>query len=248
MTQPNRPPKLYITSTLLEEARDEGITGATAYNTAHEVINRGSEGRLRGLSVSRLVLHNAGDIDNERLTVFRVNTYENVPRFETSPKPGIHPQAFIEEGKPEAHTLVVPIKEFVTTTTAWSLHHAAARYANELGLPAAGEEEMRAPTEGFGIPALDQGLDTVLHLFGGIVSRAMPAERRESAESLAAELREGINPILGRGVEAIKAVNNLPDDPNAAAPQPAMTPAEMAKLIMQQPPIVFHEEIMGLHE
>jgi len=243
MTQPNRAPKLYVTSEFLEEARDEGVTGATAHASAHDLMNRASQGRLRGLSVSRLLLHTSTKIDDVKLKVYRVVPHESgVTQFEASNRPGTHPHAFIESGMPEVHALVVPVKEFEPMAAAWSLHNAAARYADELGLPAAGEEELRAPTEGFGVAGLDQALDFGLQMLGGMISRAQPEDRRESPESLAAKLREGINPTLGRGVDAIRAVQGLPNDPNAAVPQPAMTPNEMAQFVEQRPPIVFHEK------
>jgi len=241
MIQPNRAPRLYVTSEFLEKAHDEQITGATAHTSAHEVMQRASQGRLRGLSVSRLLLHTSANVEDQRLKVFRVVPHESTAgKFEVSTRPATHPQAFVEDGLPEVHSLIVPVKEFDTTAAAWSLHNAAARYGEELGLPRAGEREMRPPTEGFGIAGLDQVLDFGLHTLGRIVSNAQPEDKRESPESLADQLRAGINPILGRGVDAVRAVQDLPDDPNAVTQSP-LTPAEMAELVAKDPPLVFHE-------
>ncbi len=241
MTQPNRTPRLYITSELLEKARDERVTGATAHNSARELIDRASQDRLRGLSVSRLVLHTSGNVEDRGLKVYRVNTYENVPRFETSTRPATHPRDFLGDGLPEVHSLLVPVKEFDSTATAWSLHDAAARYADKLGLPAVGEPELRVPTEGFGHKGLDQTLDFALQGLGGITSRAQPEDRRESPESLSEELGNLLKPYIGRAADVFQAIQALPDNPNAAVAAQFM-PNEMAPFVEQTPPIVFHQK------
>jgi hypothetical protein len=239
MTNPNiaRPPKLYITPELVNEARDEHIRGIIPNGpNIKEVVARGSQGVLRGVPIRQLILHSSADVSGSGLTVFRVNEYApEAGLLEVTDQPGIHPKDLIARGLPEIHTLVVPIKDFDELAAAWALHRAAGEYGQTLDSSAPGAQELRAPTELFGVTGLDVALRTGLSLLGGIISRAQPPERRETPEALADQLEKGIGPIIGRGVDAISAVQGLPAQP----PLKPMEPDEMDRFVQQTPPLAF---------
>jgi hypothetical protein len=198
-----------------------------------KVIEHGSGGAMRGRPVGQLILHESSDISEVDMGVYRIGPQTpDQSRLPILRETKIQPTRLIQDALPEVHTLVVPIKAFDALSALRGLHSAAAAYAKNLPQL---EEELRVPTDMFGVPGLDKPAANIAHLLGGMISRAQPAERRERPEDLAGQLLDGIGPIIGRGMEAIRAVQDLPVQP----PQQPMTPDQMAAFAEQTPPFIF---------
>lgn len=228
-------PKLFITGELMTEALTSQVRAIVPDGASiKKVIEHGSGGAMRGRPVGQLILHESNDISAVDMSAYRIGPQTpEQPRIPVLREAKTHPTRLIQDALPEVHTLVVPIKAFDALSALRGLHGAAAAYAQNL--PQLEEEELRVPDSMFGVPGLDKVVGGVAYLFGGIVSRAQPEERRERPEDLANQLIEGIGPIVGRGVEAIRAVQGLPDQP----PLRPMSPDEMAAFAEQTPPFTF---------
>jgi hypothetical protein len=228
-----RSPRLFITSDLLTQARDEQVHSITPHAASiRTVVERGSAGALRGLPVRQLILHGSDDVSQEGLRAYRILPGESPQDSLRINGVAEHPQGLIDRVLPDVHSLVVPVLDFDELTVALALHRAAGVYGQQLS--AEGSEE-QAPDKLTGVQGIDSAIRFGTLTLGSLISKAQPAEGREAPESLAEQLLQGIGPIISRGFEAVQAVQGLPAD----GPILPMSASEMQTLVEQTPPLAF---------